>query len=456
MNLSALSALSPLDGRYAGRVAALRPLLSEYGLMHRRVQVEVEWFIALSDAGFDEFKPLTEAARGLMRGLVTRFSEADAQSIKEIEKTTNHDVKAVEYWLKSRFEGNAELRGAGEFVHFACTSEDINNTSHGLMLKSARAEVLLPQIDRLIGVLTDMAKKLADVPMLSRTHGQTASPTTVGKEVANVVARLRHARERIADVKLLGKMNGAVGNYNAHLSAYPDFDWEAFSRGVVEKQLGLSFNPYTIQIEPHDYMAELFDAVTRINTILIDWSRDVWGYISVGYFKQSLQKGEIGSSTMPHKVNPIDFENAEGNFGLANALLAHLSQKLPISRWQRDLTDSTVLRNMGVALGYAVLGYDSLLKGLGKLEINTEALAADLDASWEVLAEPIQTVMRRYKLANPYERLKDLTRGKAITREVIQQFIATLEIPEAEKTRLLAMTPGSYTGKGAELAKRIG
>lgn len=456
MNLSALSALSPLDGRYAGRVAALRPLLSEYGLMHRRVQVEVEWFIALSDAGFAEFKPLTEAARGLLRGLVTRFSEADAQAIKEIEKTTNHDVKAVEYWLKSRFEGNAELRAAGEFVHFACTSEDINNTSHGLMLKSARAEVLLPQIDRLVGVLTDMAKKLADVPMLSRTHGQTASPTTVGKEVANVVARLRHARGRIADVKLLGKMNGAVGNYNAHLSAYPEFDWEAFSRGVVEKQLGLSFNPYTIQIEPHDYMAELFDAVTRINTILIDWSRDVWGYISVGYFKQSLQKGEIGSSTMPHKVNPIDFENAEGNFGLANALLAHLSQKLPISRWQRDLTDSTVLRNMGVALGYAVLGYDSLLKGLGKLEVNTEALAADLDAAWEVLAEPIQTVMRRYKLANPYERLKDLTRGKAITREVIQQFIATLEIPEAEKTRLLALTPASYTGKGAELAKRIG
>lgn len=456
MNLSALSALSPLDGRYAGRVAALRPLLSEYGLMHRRVQVEVEWFIALSDAGFAEFKPLTEAARGLLRGLVTRFTEADAQAIKEIEKTTNHDVKAVEYWLKSRFEGNAELRAAGEFVHFACTSEDINNTSHGLMLKSARAEVLLPQIDRLVGVLTDMAKKLADVPMLSRTHGQTASPTTVGKEVANVVARLRHARERIADVKLLGKMNGAVGNYNAHLSAYPEFDWEAFSRNVVEKQLGLSFNPYTIQIEPHDYMAELFDAVTRINTILIDWSRDVWGYISVGYFKQSLQKGEIGSSTMPHKVNPIDFENAEGNFGLANALLAHLSQKLPISRWQRDLTDSTVLRNMGVALGYAVLGYDSLLKGLGKLEVNTEALAADLDAAWEVLAEPIQTVMRRYKLANPYERLKDLTRGKAITREVIQQFIATLEIPEAEKTRLLALTPASYTGKGAELARRIG
>jgi adenylosuccinate lyase len=456
MNLSALSALSPLDGRYAGRVAALRPLLSEFGLMHRRVQVEVEWFIALSDAGFAEFKPLSEAARGLLRGLVTRFAEADAQAIKDIEKTTNHDVKAVEYWLKSRFEGNAELRAAGEFVHFACTSEDINNTSHGLMLKSARAEVLLPQIDRIVSVLADMARKLADVPMLSRTHGQTASPTTLGKEIANVVARLRHARERIAEVKLLAKMNGAVGNYNAHLSAYPEFDWEDFSRGVVEGQLGLAFNPYTIQIEPHDYMAELFDAVTRTNTILVDWSRDVWGYISLGYFKQSLQKGEIGSSTMPHKVNPIDFENAEGNFGLANALLAHLSQKLPISRFQRDLTDSTVLRNMGVALGYAVLGYDSLLKGLSKLEVNHEAMAADLDAAWEVLAEPIQTVMRRYKLANPYERLKELTRGKTITREAIQQFIATLEIPEAEKTRLLAMTPASYTGKAAELARRIG
>ncbi|MEJ6003449.1 adenylosuccinate lyase [Paucibacter soli] len=455
MNLSALSALSPLDGRYASRVAALRPLLSEFGLMHRRVQVEVEWFIALSDAGFDEFKPLSEAARGLLRGLVARFSEADAQAIKDIEKTTNHDVKAVEYWIKSRFDANPELKAAGEFVHFACTSEDINNTSHGLMLKAARAEVLLPTIDRIVDKLAGMAHTLAATPMLSRTHGQTASPTTVGKEIANVVARLRAARARIADVKLLAKMNGAVGNYNAHLSAWPEHDWEAFSQRVIEGPLGLTFNPYTIQIEPHDYMAELFDAVTRTNTILIDWSRDVWGYVSLGYFKQRTKAGEIGSSTMPHKVNPIDFENAEGNFGLANAVLTHLSQKLPISRWQRDLTDSTVLRNMGVALGYAVLGYDSLLKGLDKLEINEAALAADLDSAWEVLAEPIQTVMRRYALPNPYERLKELTRGKAITAESIREFIATLELPESEKARLLAMTPGSYTGRAEALAKRI-
>ena len=455
MNLSALSALSPLDGRYAAKVAALRPLLSEFGLMHRRVQVEIEWFIALSDAGFQEFKPLSEAARGLLRGLVLRFSEADAQAIKDIERTTNHDVKAVEYWLKDRVDSVAELKAAGEFVHFACTSEDINNTSHGLMLQAARNEVLLPALDKLIARLREQAHVLAAVPMLSRTHGQTASPTTVGKEIANVVARLKHARARIADVKLLAKMNGAVGNYNAHLAAYPDFDWEAFSRRVVEAQLGLTFNRYTIQIEPHDCMAELFDAITRTNTILIDWSRDVWGYISLGYFKQRTKEGEIGSSTMPHKVNPIDFENAEGNFGLANALLTHLSQKLPISRWQRDLTDSTVLRNMGVALGYAVLGYDSLLRGLEKLEVNADALAADLDGAWEVLAEPIQTVMRRYNLPNPYERLKALTRGKTITHEAITAFIQTLEIPPAERDRLLAMTPGSYTGHATQLARRI-
>ena len=456
MQLTALSALSPLDGRYAAKVAALRPLLSEFGLMHRRVQVEVEWFIALSDAGFSEFKPLSEAARGLLRGLVLRFSEADAQAIKDIERTTNHDVKAVEYWLKSRFESNPELNAAGEFVHFACTSEDINNTSHGLMLQAARAEVLLPALDRIIARMKAMAHELADVAMLARTHGQTASPTTLGKEVANVVARLLHARSRIAEVKLLAKMNGAVGNYNAHLAAYPEFDWEAFARNVVETQLGLSFNPYTIQIEPHDCMAELFDALTRTNTILIDWSRDVWAYVSLGYFKQRLKDGEIGSSTMPHKVNPIDFENAEGNFGLANALLTHLSQKLPISRLQRDLTDSTVLRNMGVALGYALLGYDSLLRGLDKLEVNRAVLAADLDRAWEVLAEPIQTVMRRYHLPNPYERLKALTRGKTITREAIHEFIGTLEIPVAERERLLAMTPGSYTGHAASLARRIG
>jgi adenylosuccinate lyase len=455
MNLSALSAISPLDGRYASRVAPLRPLLSEFGLMHRRVQVEVEWFIALSDAGFAEFAPLSGSARSLLRDLVQQFSEADAQAIKDIEKTTNHDVKAVEYWLKSRFGASPELRAAEEFVHFACTSEDINNCSHALMLKSARAEVILPALDRITAKLTEMAHALAATPMLARTHGQTASPTTVGKEIANVVARLRAARERIAAVKLLAKMNGAVGNYNAHLSAWPDFDWEAFSQRVIEQQLGLSFNPYTIQIEPHDYMAELFDAVTRINTILIDWSRDVWGYVSLGYFKQRLKAGEIGSSTMPHKVNPIDFENAEGNFGLANALLTHMSQKLPISRWQRDLTDSTVLRNMGVALGYALLGYDSLAKGMDKLELNEAMLADDLDGAWEVLAEPIQTVMRRYALPNPYERLKELTRGKAITRESIHQFIAGLELPEAEKQRLLLLTPGSYTGQAAALARRI-
>jgi adenylosuccinate lyase len=456
MTLSTITALSPLDGRYAAKVAALRPLLSEFGLMHRRVQVEIEWFIALSDAGLDGFAPLSEAARGLLRGLIVRFSEADAQAIKDIEKTTNHDVKAVEYWLKSRLDHQHELKAASEFVHFACTSEDINNTSHALMLKAARADVLLPAIDRIIAKLITMAKAFAAVPMLSRTHGQTASPTTVGKEIANVVARLQHARGRIAEVKLLAKMNGAVGNYNAHSVAYPDKDWEAFSRNVVESHLGLSFNPYTIQIEPHDYMAELFDAVTRTNTILIDFARDVWGYISLGYFKQRLKDGEVGSSAMPHKVNPIDFENAEGNFGLANALLAHLSQKLPISRWQRDLTDSTVLRNMGVALGYAVLAYDSLARGLDKLELNEAALAADLDDAWEVLAEAIQTVMRRHALPQPYEQLKAFTRGKPMTRELMQGFIANLPLPEAEKTRLLAMTPASYIGRATALAARIG
>ncbi len=455
MELSALTALSPLDGRYAARVARLRPLLSEFGLMHRRVQVEVEWFIALSDAGFSEFAPLTEASRGLLRSLVVRFGEGDAQAIKDIEKRTNHDVKAVEYWLKQRFADHAELAAAAEFVHFACTSEDINNTSHALMLKGARDEVLLPAIDALADRLRTLAHQYADQPMLSRTHGQTASPTTVGKEIANVLARVAAARTRIAAVPLLAKMNGAVGNYNAHLSAYPEHDWEAFSRNVVEERLGLAFNPYTIQIEPHDYMAELFDALTRLNTILIDWSRDVWGYISLGYFKQKLRDGEVGSSTMPHKVNPIDFENAEGNFGLSTALLAHLSQKLPVSRWQRDLTDSTVLRNMGVALGYALLGYDSLQRGLGKLELNADALAADLDDAWEVLAEPIQTVMRRHGLPEPYEQLKQFTRGRPMTRELMLGFVAELALPEADKQRLLALTPGSYIGLASSLARRI-
>ena len=453
---SALSALSPLDGRYASKLAALRPLLSELGLMHRRVQVEVEWFVTLSDAGLEEFKPLSDAARGLLRALVAGFSEADAQAIKDIERTTNHDVKAVEYWLRARFAGQPELERAAEFVHFACTSEDINNTSHALMLQGARAQVLLPALDTLQARLTQMAHDLAALPMLSRTHGQTASPTTVGKEVANVAARLATARARIAAVPLLAKMNGAVGNYNAHLAAYPALDWEAFSRRVVQDQLGLAFNPYTIQIEPHDYMAELFDAVARANTLLIDWSRDVWGYVSLGYFKQRVKKGEVGSSTMPHKVNPIDFENAEGNFGLANALLSHMSHKLPISRWQRDLSDSTVLRNMGVALGYTVLALDSLARGLDKLQVNEAALAADLDRAWEVLAEPVQTVMRRHGLPHPYDQLKDFTQGKLITRELMQGFIQGLAIPAADKQRLLALTPALYTGLAAELALRWG
>jgi adenylosuccinate lyase len=453
--LSVLTALSPLDGRYAAKVAALRPLLSEFGLMHHRVQVEVEWFIALSDAGLAEFAPLSEAARGLLRSLTVRFSEADAQAIKDIEKTTNHDVKAVEMWIKSRFKGHAELEAAGEFVHFACTSEDINNTSHALMLKRARAEVLLPALDALLAKLTAMAHGMAALPMLSRTHGQTASPTTVGKEVANVAARLATARARIAAVPLLAKMNGAVGNYNAHVAAYPEVDWEAFARRLVEERLGLAFNAYTIQIEPHDYMAELFDAISRSNTLLIDWSRDVWGYISLGYFKQRVKAGEVGSSTMPHKVNPIDFENAEGNFGLASALLGHMSHKLPISRWQRDLTDSTVLRNMGVALGYTLLALDSLSRGLDKLEINEAALAADLDRAWEVLAEPVQTVMRRHGLPDPYNQLKTFTRGQPITRELMQGFIRGLALPEADKQRLLEMTPARYTGMAESLARRL-
>ena len=459
MTFTAISALSPLDGRYAAKLATLRPLTSELGYMHRRVQVEMAWFIALSDAGFAEFKPLSSGARTYLLGLVRNFSEADGMAIKAFEKTTNHDVKAVEYWIKSKFEARPELEKSSEFVHFACTSEDINNTSHALQLRSARDVVVLPLLDRITLKLREMAHTYADVPMLSRTHGQTASPTTVGKEIANVLVRLQTACDRIASVKLLAKMNGAVGNYNAHLSAWPDFDWEAFSRKVIESPeplgLGLTFQPYSIQIEPHDYMAELFDAVARTNTILIDWSRDVWGYVSLGYFKQKLRPGEVGSSTMPHKVNPIDFENAEGNLGLSNALLRHLSEKLPISRWQRDLTDSTVLRNMGVALGYAVLAYQSLLAGLGKLELNPQAIAHDLDASWEVLAEPIQTVMRRFGLPQPYEQLKKFTRGEAMTRELMQGFIAGLDIPQEEKTRLLHMTPASYTGMAEVLARRV-
>jgi adenylosuccinate lyase len=456
MDLSPLTALSPLDGRYAARLAPLRALLSEYGLMHRRVQVEVEWFIALSDAGLDGFAPLSQAGRGLLRSLVTRFGEADALAIKEIERTTNHDVKAVEYWLKGRFAGQAELAAASEWVHFACTSEDINNTSHALMLSAARAQVLLPALDAVLDSLRALARAHAGTPMLSRTHGQTASPTTLGKEAANVATRLERARATIADVVPLAKMNGAVGNYNAHLAAYPDLDWEGFSRTVVERSLGLAFNAHTTQIEPHDWMAELFDATARAGTILIDWSRDVWGYVSLGYFRQRLKAGEVGSSTMPHKVNPIDFENAEGNLGLAGALLAHLSHKLPVSRFQRDLTDSTVLRNIGVALGYFVLACDSISRGMAKLEVDEARLAADLDAAWEVLAEPIQTVMRRHGLPQPYEQLKALTRGRAITRETLHEFISQLALPDEEKRRLLALTPARYIGLAATLARRAG
>jgi adenylosuccinate lyase len=481
--LCELTAISPLDGRYGSKLAKLRPLMSEYGYMHRRVQVEITWFVALSDAGFAEFKPLSAEARAHLVGILTNFSETDAQAIKDIEKVTNHDVKAVEYWLagyfagsgdakslekiwiKGQFDALPELHAMRGFIHFACTSEDINNTSHALQLKAGRDLVILPAVDSIITKLREMAHSFAHVPMLSRTHGQTASPTTVGKEVANVLVRLTKARENIAKVNLMAKMNGAVGNYNAHISAWPEFDWEAFSQGVVERAeptagstgafgLGLTFQPYSIQIEPHDYMAELYDAVARANTILIDWSRDVWGYVSLGYFKQRLKAGEIGSSTMPHKVNPIDFENAEGNLGLANAMLRHLSEKLPISRWQRDLTDSTVLRNMGVALGYAALAYSSLMVGLNKLELNEQALADDLDSAWEVLAEPIQTVMRRYSVPEAYEKLKAATRGNTVTKEDLHKLINGLEIPEAEKTRLLAMTPGSYVGKATELAKR--
>jgi len=461
--LTALNALSPLDGRYGSKLDALRPLMSEYGFMHRRVQVELAWFEALGDAGLPEFAPLSAEERAHLAQVVANFSEADAAAIKAIEKVTNHDVKAVEYWIRGKadmgvagvFKDFPRLQALGEFVHFACTSEDINNTSHALQLKVAREQVLLPALDKVCDTLKTMATQWAAQPMLSRTHGQTASPTTVGKEIANVLARLQIARSRIAAVPLRAKMNGAVGNYNAHLSAYPAVDWAAFSRRVVEDKLGLDFQDYSIQIEPHDYMAELFDAVARTNTILIDFARDVWGYISLGYFKQRLKAGEIGSSTMPHKVNPIDFENAEGNFGLANALLRHLAEKLPISRWQRDLTDSTVLRNMGVALGYSVLALASLQTGLGKLELNPENLDADLDNAWEVLAEPIQTVMRRYGIPGAYEKLKEASRGKTVRKEDLQALIQGLEIPAEDKARLLAMTPASYIGQAVALAQNI-
>jgi adenylosuccinate lyase len=475
MPLSSLSALSPIDGRYAGRMSRLRPILSESGFMHYRVKVEIAWLRALSEAGFTELKPFSAATCAFLERLVNDFTESDAARIKAIESVTNHDVKAVEYWLKESSglplppemghlsalnasvdpAVSAELEAAAEFIHFACTSEDINNTSHGMMIKAARDTVLLPSLQGVIDRLTLLAHDCADMPMLSRTHGQAASPTTLGKEIANVVSRLRTAARRIAEVEILGKMNGAVGNFNAHLSAYPDFDWQAFAKSVIENRLDLTWNPYTIQIEPHDYMAELFDAIARANTILIDLNRDLWGYISLGYYKQKTKAGEIGSSTMPHKVNPIDFENSEGNLGIANALLRHMSEKLPISRWQRDLTDSTVLRNIGVAFGHTILAYDSTLRGLNKLEASPEKLAEDLDNAWEVLAEPVQTVMRRYGIENPYEQLKALTRGKGIAKDDMQTFIRGLAIPQDAKDRLLAMTPSNYVGLASKLAKEI-
>ena len=452
---SPLTALSPLDGRYHGKVAGLRDHFSEHGLIRNRVKVEVEWLKALAaEPALAEIAPFSAATIAELDAVVDAFSTADGEAVKAIEATTNHDVKAMEYWLKQRLGHNAEVMKVSEFIHFACTSEDINNTSHALMLHEGRDAVLLPALDAVIARFRALAHALAELPMLSRTHGQPASPTTLGKEMANIAARLMRARAAVAGVALTAKFNGAVGNYNAHLSAWPAFDWEGFNRRFIES-LGLSFNDYTIQIEPHDAMAELFDAIARANTMLIDACRDLWMYISLGYFKQKLKEGEVGSSTMPHKVNPIDFENAEGNFGIANAVLRHFSEKLPISRMQRDLTDSTVLRNMGVGFGHSVLALDSCLRGLSKLEADPARLAADLDASWEVLAEPVQTVMRRYGIANPYEQLKAMTRGKGITRAALQDFIRTLAIPAEAREHLLAMTPASYVGKAAELARRI-
>lgn len=455
--INPIAALSPLDGRYAKSVEALRPVFSEYGLMRARVRVELSWLKALAaEPKIVEVPPFDEAVLAEIDDVIAGFSLEDAAAVKAIEATTNHDVKAIEYWLKERFAGVPAVSAVSEFIHFACTSEDINNLSHALMLREARDEVLLPKLAEVSDKLRSLAHELAAVPMMSRTHGQPATPTTLGKEVANVLYRLERQAKQLSAQEFLGKINGAVGNYNAHMVAYPDVDWEGHCRRFVEEDLGLTFNPYTIQIEPHDYMAEFFQAVSRINTILVDFNRDVWGYISLGYFKQKVKAGEVGSSTMPHKVNPIDFENSEGNLGMANAVLAFLSEKLPVSRWQRDLTDSTVLRNMGVGIGYAVLGLAAHLRGLNKLEANPAPLAADLDATWELLAEPIQTVMRRYGVANPYEKLKDLTRGKGgITPEVLASFIRDLDIPDGAKQQLLDLTPASYVGKAENLAKRI-
>jgi adenylosuccinate lyase len=457
MATSPVDALSPLDGRYAGKLATVRQIFSEAGLMRERVRVECAWFLALkAGPAAQPLAALPPAAVALITALAKDPGGADVAAIKQIETRTNHDVKAVEIWLRTELRALGAADAQLEWLHFACTSEDINNLAYALMLKSARTSLLLPMLEGLSSALDALAYRHAAVPMLARTHGQTATPTTLGKEIANVAARLRRARTGIAAVRLLAKMNGAVGNYNAHLAAYPGVDWEAFARQVVEERLGLAFNTHTTQIEPHDALAELFDACKRCNTILIDWARDAWGYISLGYFSQKPAAGEIGSSTMPHKVNPIDFENAEGNFGIANALFAHMSEKLPISRFQRDLTDSTVLRNMGVALGHTLLGLDSLARGMTKLGVASAAIDADLDAAWEVLAEPVQTVMRRHGIANPYEQLKELTRGKAITKEGLHAFIRGLAIPAAERERLLALTPRSYIGKAAELARRAG
>src|SRR5690554_6631897 len=454
MELSPLSAVSPIDGRYGSRTTELRPIFSEYGLIHCRVEVEIRWLQRLSQLDVvTEVPAFSAATHAQLDAIIEQFSQADAQAVKDIEATTNHDVKAVEYFLKKKFAGNPELEAVLEYVHFACTSEDINNLSHALMLKAGR-EQMLAQGREIIDALVNLAHAYAADPMLSRTHGQTASPTTVGKEMANVAARLRRQINQVRQVELLGKINGAVGNYNAHLSAYPDLDWQANAEAFVTS-LGLTFNPYTTQIEPHDYIAELFDAIARFNTIVIDFNRDIWGYISLGYFKQRTIEGEVGSSTMPHKVNPIDWENSEGNLGIANAIFTHLAQKLPISRWQRDLTDSTVLRNMGVGFGYGMIAYASTLKGISKLEINRMRLSEDLNNSWEVLAEPIQTIMRRYNVAEPYEKLKALTRGQTITREVLATFVETLDIPEDAKQAIRELTPANYIGNAVSQAKAI-
>ncbi len=456
MDLSTLTAISPVDGRYGGKTADFRAIFSEFGLIRHRVLVEVRWLQALAlEAGIPEMPVFSEHAESILNGIVERFSEDDAQRIKNIERTTNHDVKAVEYFLKEKISGNTELEAVSEFIHFACTSEDINNLSHALMLREGRDQVLLPRMDEVIDAVRRLAHAHADKPMLSRTHGQPATPTTLGKEMANVVYRLQRQRDTMADVELLGKINGAVGNYNAHLVTYPDLDWPAFARHFVEESLGLDWNPYTIQIEPHDYMAEIFQALIRYNNVLMDYCRDIWSYISLGYFKQKTVAGEVGSSTMPHKVNPIDFENAEGNLGIANALLDHLANKLPISRWQRDLTDSTVLRNLGVGFAHTSIALQSALRGIDKLEADPVRLAGDLDANWEVLAEPIQTVMRRYGVDRPYERLKELTRGHRVGPEELQRFVDGLDIPDDAKTALRGLTPAGYIGNAVEQARGI-